>query len=86
MYKRQLLELGIPADIRGFEMLNAAISMYKPGQSIIGLYKDIGKLYGATREQVERNMRHAVGKTYEDITVGQFVAKYQILWGEDDAR
>lgn len=80
MYRKNLLELGIPADINGFELLNYAIEVYEPQQSIIALYERVAGRYGITHSQAARNMRHAISKTGESITVGQFVAKYKILW------
>lgn len=82
MYRKKLLELGIPADINGFEYLNYAIEVYEPRQGIIVLYENVAAYFQITRQQAERNMRHAISKTNEKITVGQFIAKYKILWEE----
>lgn len=83
MYRKKLLELGIPADLNGFELLNYAIGAYKARQSIIALYDEVGKHYDMTISQTERNMRHAISKVDKKITVGQFIAKYKILWTEE---
>lgn len=80
MYRKKLLEMGMPADIGGFEYLNYAIEIYELRQSMIGLYESVAKHYGVTKGQAERCMRHAINKVEQNITVGQFVAKYKILW------
>lgn len=80
MYKKQLLALGIPASIDGFEYLNYAIEIYNPPQSLISLYEEIGKKFNVSGRKVMRAMRHAIKLTGEKITSGEFVAKYKILW------
>lgn len=83
MYKKRLLELGIPADIKGFEYLNCAIQAYRPTQSIINLYDQVAIVMGTTSTKAERAIRHAISKTGQKITNGAFVAKYKILWEDE---
>lgn len=83
MYQKKLLELGISADIKGFYYLNYAITIYKPGQSIILLYKQIAAEWDTTASRVERSIRHAISKTGDNIHSGAFIAKYKILWRDE---
>lgn len=82
MYKEKLLSLGIPADISGFEYLNDAIDTYKPLMGKIDLYERIAEKHDTEASRVERCMRYAIEKTFEKLAVGQFIAKYSILWKE----
>lgn len=82
MYRKKLLELGIPASIDGFELLNYAIEIYCPGRDMMGLYDDVATHYGIKRRNAERNMHHAISKLGKKITVKQFITKYKILWEE----
>lgn len=85
MYKLELLNLKIPADIKGFEYLNVAIELYKPTASITGLYKIIADKYNDIPSRVERAMRHAISKTNIKMTNGNFIATYKILWSKKEA-
>lgn len=82
MYKRNLLRLGIGADLKGFEMLNHAIEIYESGDKITELCTRVAVEFHSTRSRTERDMRYAKGKAGEKITLGQFIAKYKILWEE----
>lgn len=84
MYRKKLVDLGIHAELKGFEFLNYAMEIYKPGQGIIKLYESVAEHFGTTRQRVERNIRHAIGKSGEYITNGQFIAKYKIIWSDDN--
>lgn len=84
MYKKKLIDLGIPASILGFEYLNYAIQHYCPGMAITGtLYPSVANHFHTTCTRAERAMRHAVHKVDENISVSAFVAKYKVLWSED---
>jgi hypothetical protein len=82
MYKKKLLELGMHADINGFEFLNYAIDIYKPTQSIIAVYEEVAEKFDTSLRKVERSMRHAIAQIGQKDTVGQFIAKYKILWND----
>lgn len=85
MYKKKLLELGIPADIKGFTYLNYSIKEYNPLQGVMKLYKDVAIHYDDTYTKVERAMRHAIKFTDEKkLSVGRFIAKYKVLWEDDN--
>lgn len=63
-----LLALGISTKLRGFGYLREAIleTMRCPGQMVTKeLYPKVGKLCGATGIQVERSIRSAIGKAWD---------------------
>ena len=64
-----LLALGISTKLRGYAYLREAIleMMINPGQSVTKeLYPAVGKMCGATSIQVERSIRSAIGKAWEN--------------------
>ena len=64
-----LLGLGISTKLRGYAYLREAIleTIAHPGQSITKeLYPAVGKTCGATKIQVERSIRSAIGKAWEN--------------------
>ena len=64
-----LLAMGISTKLRGYAYLREAIleMMHNPGQSVTKeLYPAVGKLCGATKTQVERSIRSAIGKAWEN--------------------
>lgn len=63
-----LLGLGISTKLRGYTYLREAIleMIANPGQSVTKeLYPAVGKICGATRTQVERSIRSAIGKAWK---------------------
>lgn len=80
MYRKHLLQMGIMADIKGFEFLNYAIEIYEPSQQMMVLYMEVAKKFDTTPSRAERAMRHALTRAKQKMTVGQFVSKYKILW------
>lgn len=63
-----LLSLGISTKLRGYAYLREAIleMMDNPGQSVTKeLYPAVGKSCGATKTQVERSIRSAIGKAWD---------------------
>lgn len=85
MYKERLLELGIPANLLGFEYLNLALKKYVPRQSICALYKDIAYHYSTTAHKVERSIANAISKIDTPSTNGNFIIKYKLLWKEENS-
>lgn len=64
-----LLSLGISTKLRGYAYLREAIleMMAFPGQSITKeLYPSVGKICSATKTQVERSIRSAIGKAWDN--------------------
>ncbi len=82
MYKLKLLKLNIPADIKGFTLLNQAIQTYEPGMQIMELYRQLAEDNNDTLSRVERAMRHALSKTGIGMTTGNFIATHKILWSK----
>lgn len=63
-----LMELGISTKLRGYAYLREAIveTMRCPGQMVTKeLYPKVGKLCGASSTQVERSIRNAICKAWE---------------------
>lgn len=81
MYKKHLLELGIPASIKGFEYLNYAIEN-EGTKNTMAIYKEIAENFHANPDTVRQAMKHAIACTGENIMVSRFIAKYKILWGK----
>lgn len=64
-----LLMLGISTKLRGYAYLREAIleMVHRPGQSVTKeLYPAVGKICDATKTQVERSIRNAIGKAWEN--------------------
>lgn len=60
-----MLELGIPAHLRGYQFLRSAISMCVEDMELVGsvtklLYPDIAKQYQTTDTKIERAIRNAI--------------------------
>lgn len=87
MYRKKLLDIGIPANLDGFEYLNCALKIYAPGKHLMPLYSEVAEAFKTTAPRVERSMRTAVSKLGKyDTTVGEFIAKYKILWEEEEKK
>ncbi|MFI3174503.1 MAG: sporulation initiation factor Spo0A C-terminal domain-containing protein [Bacillota bacterium] len=62
--------MGIPASIRGYHFLRAAIMMTVENTELLngitkGLYPDVGKEYKTTGSKVERAIRHAIESAWK---------------------
>lgn len=77
-----LIEMGMPADIRGFHYIVDAMCLFEEKEwrcgKIIPLYQKIGKMNNTTLSRVERAIRHAFGVV---LTKGnsEIVEKYLTL-------
>ena len=78
--KDNLLEIGIPPSIHGFEYLTTAILLYSNEVVLAGtkgLYAAIALRYNTTASRVERAMRHAIaGSTYAGMPNREFIATF----------
>lgn len=83
MYKERLLQLGVPANLKGFTYLNDMLMAYEPGCKITLLYDKVGKSYGEAGSRVERSCRHAVQKLDLGLTNGEFIANYKVVHWAD---
>lgn len=58
-----LIEMGMPADIRGFNYIVDAMCLFESDElrkgNITALYAEIAKMNGTTASRVERATRHA---------------------------
>ena len=65
-----MLELGIPAHLRGYQFLRSAIGMCVEDMELVGsvtklLYPDLAKVYHTTDQKIERAIRNAIEVSWE---------------------
>lgn len=65
-----MLELGIPAHLKGYQYLRTAINMCAEDMELIGsvtklLYPDLAKKYMTTDQKIERAIRNAIEVSWE---------------------
>ena len=65
-----MLELGIPAHLKGYQYLRKAIGMCVEDMELIGsvtklLYPDLAKQYMTTDQKIERAIRNAIEVSWE---------------------
>ena len=67
---RFMLELGIPAHLRGYQFLRSAVLMCVQDMELVGsvtklLYPDLARMYGTTAQKIERAIRNAIEVSWE---------------------
>lgn len=60
-----MLDMGVPAHLKGYRYLRTAIIMAKEDMEVVGsvtklLYPEIAKKFGTTEQKVERAIRNAI--------------------------
>ena len=65
-----MLELGIPAHLRGYQYLRSAVEMCTKDMELVGsvtklLYPDLAKMYKTTDQKIERAIRNAIEVSWE---------------------
>ncbi|MCM1268691.1 MAG: sporulation initiation factor Spo0A C-terminal domain-containing protein [Bacteroidales bacterium] len=65
-----MLELGIPAHLRGYQFLRSALEMCVEDMELVGsvtklLYPDLAKRYQTTDTKVERAIRNAIEVSWD---------------------
>lgn len=65
-----MLELGIPAHLRGYQYLRSAVEMCTEDMELVGsvtklLYPDLARLYHTTDQKIERAIRNAIEVSWE---------------------
>ena len=65
-----MLDIGVPAHLKGYHYLRTAIMMTKADMEVAGsvtklLYPDIAKKYKTTEQKVERAIRNAIEVSWE---------------------
>jgi len=65
-----MLELGIPAHLRGYQFLRSAVEMCVENMELVGsvtklLYPDLAKMYQTTDQKIERAIRNAIEVSWE---------------------
>ena len=65
-----MLELGIPAHLRGYQFLRSAVGMCVEDMELVGsvtklLYPDLAKMYQTTDTKIERAIRNAIEVSWD---------------------
>lgn len=65
-----MLELGIPAHLRGYQYLRSAIEMCAEDMELVGsvtklLYPDLAKMHKTADQKIERAIRNAIEVSWE---------------------
>lgn len=65
-----MLELGVPAHLRGYQYLRSAVEMCAEDMELVGsvtklLYPDLAKMYRTTDQKIERAIRNAIEVSWE---------------------
>lgn len=65
-----MLELGIPAHLRGYQYLRSAVEMCTEDMELVGsvtklLYPDLAKKHKTTDQKIERAIRNAIEVSWE---------------------
>ena len=65
-----MLELGIPAHLRGYQYLRSAVEMCVEDLELVGsvtklLYPDLAKMHKTTDQKIERAIRNAIEVSWE---------------------
>ena len=65
-----MLELGIPAHLRGYQFLRSAVGLCVEDMELVGsvtklLYPDLAKMYQTTDTKIERAIRNAIEVSWE---------------------
>jgi len=67
---KQMLELGVPAHLKGYHYIRAAVLMAVEDMEVVSsvtklLYPDIAKQYKTTGQKVERAIRNAIEVSWQ---------------------
>ncbi len=65
-----MLELGIPAHLRGYQYLRSAVEMCVGDMELVGsvtklLYPDLARMHKTTDQKIERAIRNAIEVSWE---------------------
>lgn len=73
----RLIEVGIPARLKGFKYLKDAIELYPSHTSMMALYEELAQRHSTNRDAVIRNIRTALQKVEGKPTAREFLANYE---------
>lgn len=83
-----MLDIGVPAHLKGYHYLRTAIAMAKEDMEVVGsvtklLYPEIAKKYKTTEQKVERAIRNAIEVSWQRGNVETFenLFGYSVLTG-----
>lgn len=67
---KKMLELGVPAHLKGYHYIRSAVLMSLEDRDLISsvtklLYPDVAKVYGTTGQKVERAIRNAIEVSWQ---------------------
>ena len=64
-----LKEIGVPTGLKGYKYIKKAIQLYakNPDSKITAVYSDIALAFADKPSRVERAIRHAVTRTFDNI-------------------
>lgn len=86
---RIMLDIGVPAHLKGYHYLRTAIIMAKENMEIVGsvtklLYPEIAKKFKTTEQKVERAIRNAIEVSWKRGNTETFeeLFGYSILTGK----
>lgn len=70
MVSNMMLDMGVPAHLKGYRYVRAAVLMAEEDMKVVGsvtklLYPEIAKLYNTTDGKVERAIRNAIEISWE---------------------
>lgn len=84
-----MLDMGVPAHLKGYHYLRAAIMMTEKDMEIVGsvtklLYPEIAKMFHTTEQKVERAIRNAIEVSWTRGNADTFeeLFGYSVLTGQ----
>lgn len=77
MYKEQLIGIGVPVGILGFEYLNKAMELYTPTFLMGNILSQVADEFNTTPSRAERAIRHAFKKVEPNMNMKEFIARYK---------
>ena len=69
MVSHMMLDMGVPAHLKGYRYVRAAVLMAEEDMKVVGsvtklLYPEIAKLFNTTDGKVERAIRNEIGRAH----------------------
>ena len=77
MYKKDLIGIGVPTGVLGFEYLNRAMEIFTPNRHMGDILQQVAKEFSTTQSKAERCIRHAFKKVEPDMNMKEFIALHK---------